>query len=78
MLQRQVKDLTAGERVAVTTHRFGVRRRPGEVVEISTEPGHERCRIRWDDGEESVVYPGPDVTIERRRDTPGEVRRSSL
>ncbi|MEX2465058.1 MAG: DUF1918 domain-containing protein, partial [Gaiellaceae bacterium] len=69
MLRNKVKELRAGERVAVTARRVGARRRRGEVVEISTEPGHERCRIRWDDGEESVVYPGPDLTIERRRDT---------
>lgn len=66
MLRREVKKFTVGERVVVTTHRIGGHRRAGKVVEVIAEPGHERCRIRWDDGRESVVYPGPDLTIEPR------------
>lgn len=75
MLRNEFKELTVGKRVAVTRHRVGARRRRGEVLEVIAERGHERCRIRWDDGEESIVYPGPDVTIERQQTTPGEVRR---
>ena len=45
------------------------------IVLLLAEPGYERCRIRWDDGEQGVVYPGPDITIERQPTTPGEVRR---
>lgn len=77
MRRNEVKQLRPGEQVAVTTHRVGARRRHGQVVEVVAEPGHERCRVRWDDGEETVVYPGPDLTIGRRPKTPGEVRGSS-
>ena len=67
MLRQELKDLTLGERVTVTGHHVGAASRAGEILEVMAEPGHERCRIRWDDGGESIVYPGPDLTIERRK-----------
>lgn len=37
--------------------------RLGEILESGGEPGHERLRVRWEDGRESVLYPGGDVRI---------------
>jgi hypothetical protein len=37
--------------------------RRGEIVEVVGEPGHERYRVRWDDGHESVVFPADGVNV---------------
>ena len=76
-MREKSSEIRAGDRVAMTTHRVGARRRAGEVVEVIAEPGHERCRVRWEDGVESLVYPGPDLTIERRPQRPGDEGRRS-
>ena len=53
----------AGDRLVVHAHRQGEPPRDAEILEVlHTE--HAAYRVRWDDGHESIVYPGPDVTIE--------------
>jgi len=42
-------------------------RRLGEIVEILGEPGHVHYRVRWEDGRETLLYPGPGATIRPRR-----------
>ena len=37
--------------------------RCGEIVELLGEVGHERYRVRWDAGHESIVYPADGVSI---------------
>jgi Domain of unknown function (DUF1918) len=37
--------------------------RRGEILEVLGEPSRIRYRVRWDDGRESIVYPGSDATI---------------
>jgi len=55
-----------GDRIVVTGHRVGERERTAEVLELLGEPGHERYRVRWDDGHESIFYPGGDAIIRPR------------
>ncbi len=57
----------AGDVVLVDGRRVGDPGRLGEVLESGGEPGHERLRVRWEDGRESVLYPGGDVRIQRKR-----------
>ena len=52
-----------GDIVVIAGHRVGEHERTGEILEVLGEPGHERYRVRWDDGRESVFYPGSDATI---------------
>ena len=35
--------------------------RRGQIVEVLGRPGHERYRVRWDDGHESIVAPAAGV-----------------
>lgn len=59
-----------GDLVVIAGRRVGEHEKVGEVLEVLGEPGHERYRVRWDDGRESVLYPGDDATFrhsERRR-----------
>ena len=61
MLVEQIRDLRVGDHVVAQGHRVGDGARTGEVLEVVGEPGHERCRVRWEDGHETVLYPGTDV-----------------
>lgn len=52
-----------GDLIAIEGHTVGESRRRGEILEVLGEPGHEHYRVRWEDGHESVFYPGTDATI---------------
>ena len=45
-----------GDVVEVDGRHVGDPGRLGEVVASEGEPGHERLRVRWEDGSESVLY----------------------
>ena len=51
----------AGDEVVVEGRIVGQPRRRGEVLEAAGEPDHERYRVRWDDGRESILFPGPET-----------------
>jgi len=53
-----------GDVIVVEGHRVGDVRRMGEILEVLGEPGHEHYRVRWDDGRETVFYPGSDARIQ--------------
>jgi len=46
-----------GDRVQIESRRVGGRRRAGKVIEVVGEQGRERCRVLWEDGHESLLYP---------------------
>ena len=46
--------------------------RVGVILELVDGTAHHRYRVRWSDGRESVISPGPDATIDR--DTEAEER----
>ena len=56
--------VTAGDRVVIHGAQVGRAERHGEVLETS-EDGGPPYRIRFDDGRESLVFPGPDCELER-------------
>jgi hypothetical protein len=58
-----------GDVVAIDGRRVGDPGRTGEILAILGEPGHEHYRVRWEDGRESVFYPGSDAHIRPRHAT---------
>jgi Domain of unknown function (DUF1918) len=60
-----------GDTVVVAAHRVGHSEQVGEILEVLGEPGHVHYRVRWDAGNESVLYPSSDATIRpaRRRES---------
>jgi Ala-tRNA(Pro) deacylase len=53
-----------GDVIVVGGHHVGGERSMGEILEIRGDPGHERYRIRWEDGHESIFHPADgDATI---------------
>ena len=55
----------AGDLIVIAGHHVGEPDRVAEILEVVGELPHERYRVRWDDGHESVYYPGSDATIKR-------------
>jgi hypothetical protein len=58
-------DASAGDVVVIHGHRVGEHEQLGEIVEVLGEGVHVHFRVRWDDGRESLFYPGSDATIRR-------------
>jgi len=61
--------VAAGDRLVVHAHHQGQPERDAEILEVLGADGPP-YRVRWDDGRESIIFPGPDVFIEhfsRRR-----------
>ena len=53
----------AGDMVEVVGHKVGESARHGRIVEVLGEQGHVHYRVAWEDGRESVLYPGDDLHI---------------
>lgn len=54
-----------GDRIEITGHAVGAAPRNGEIIEVLGEPGHERFRVHWEDGHESISFPADDAVIRR-------------
>ena len=54
-----------GDRLHVHSNAVGAKDRIGEIVEVRGANGAPPYRVRYPDGHESLVYPGPDCVIER-------------
>jgi hypothetical protein len=63
MKDASIQPVNAGDTVEVTGHKVGESSRHGRIVEVLGEPGHAHYRVAWEDGRESVLYPGSDVHI---------------
>ena len=51
----------AGDRVTVPGRHVGGAERHGEVVEVRGADGGPPYLVRWDDGHEGLVVPGPEM-----------------
>jgi len=58
-----VQPANAGDMVEVVGHKVGESARHGRIVEVLGEPGHVHYHVAWEDGRESVLYPGDDLHI---------------
>lgn len=52
-----------GDRLVVNSHRVGERVRQAEILEVRGDKGTPPYFVRWSDGHESLVYPGPDIDV---------------
>jgi Ala-tRNA(Pro) deacylase len=66
--------VTRGCLVTVSGRRVGAPGRSGEILEVLGPPDHPHFNVRWEDGHESIFYPGETTTItppsSGARDTP--------
>jgi Domain of unknown function (DUF1918) len=56
-----------GDIIVISAHHIGEPERMGEILESLGTPGHIHYRVRWDDGGESLFYPGSDASIRPSR-----------
>ena len=54
-----------GDEIVIRGHAVGEREVTGEILEVLGEPGHEHYRVRWDNGHESIHFPGSDAYVKR-------------
>lgn len=55
---------TVGDRVLVPGRRIGAVARHGEIVEVHGGNGAPPYLVRWSDGGEALIFPGPDTIIQ--------------
>ncbi len=55
---------TVGDRLHVHSNTVGAQDKIGEIIEVRGESGAPPYVVRYLDGHESLVYPGPDCVIE--------------
>ena len=76
-MDRQGHTADVGSIVVIAGHHVGEHERTGEIVQLLGEPPHERYLVRWEDGHESVFYPGSDATIRQPARRQHSTRRRS-
>ena len=60
-------DAAIGDHFVIEGEKVGQTRRNGEVVEVLGISSQQHFRVRWDDGHETIYFPGLGATVERRR-----------
>ncbi|ASU82913.1 DUF1918 domain-containing protein [Nocardiopsis gilva YIM 90087] len=58
---------TVGDRVHIKGRVVGMKEHVGEIVEVRGAEGEPPYRVRFDDGHESLIFPGPDCIVEQRK-----------
>lgn len=59
-----------GDRLIVSGTHVGDGDRIGEIIEVEHVDGSPPYRVRWSDGHETYVSPGPDARLETRMSSP--------
>jgi hypothetical protein len=47
-----------GDEIVVDATHIGEPNREGEILEVTEANGIEHYRVRWDDGKETIFFPG--------------------
>jgi hypothetical protein len=55
-----------GERLLIHGRKVGAPEHAGEIIEVRGPDGEPPYLVRFTDGHESLVYPGPDCVVEHR------------
>ena len=55
----------AGDEIVITGHAVGDSPRTAVILEVLGESEHQRFRVRWEDGHESIFFPGEDAIVHR-------------
>ncbi len=55
---------SVGDRLHVHGRTVGERERVGEIIEVRGDAGRPPYVVRFPDGHENLVYPGPDCVVE--------------
>ncbi|GGG85026.1 DUF1918 domain-containing protein [Pseudarthrobacter sp. NPDC092184] len=58
-------EATQGDRIIVHGRTVGAADRHGVILEVRGQGGTPPYRVRFDDGHETIMYPGGDFAVER-------------
>lgn len=56
-----------GDRLVISSHHVGEPVKDAEILEVRGDKGTPPYYVRWSDGHESLVFPGPDAIVEHHR-----------
>jgi hypothetical protein len=59
-------DAKIGDRLHVHSNTVGARDKVGEIIEVRGRAGAPPYLVRFPDGHESLIFPGPDCVIEAK------------
>lgn len=62
---------TVGDRLHVHGRKVGAADKRAEIIEVRGDRGQPPYLVRFPDGHETLMYPGPDCVVETRE---GQVR----
>jgi hypothetical protein len=65
MAKTDPQTVRKGDIVAVAGRHVGDHGRTGEILEVLGDNLHPHYLVRWEDGHESILYPGEGTTIGR-------------
>ena len=57
---------SVGDKVIIRGKHLGEADRHGEVIEVRGQDGAPPWTIKFDDGHESLCFPGPDCVVEHK------------
>ncbi|MFJ2258789.1 DUF1918 domain-containing protein [Streptomyces sp. NPDC087844] len=60
---------TVGDQLLVHGRTVGQHDRVAEVIEVLGQQGSPPYRVRFEDGHEALMSPGPDCVVQRHGDT---------
>jgi Domain of unknown function (DUF1918) len=63
--RRPSMQASIGDRLHVHSNTVGTHDKIAEIIEVRGEHGGPPYRVRFPDGHETLVYPGPDSVIEQ-------------
>jgi len=55
----------AGDEITISGHSVGDAPKTAVILAVLGDAGHERYRVRWEDGHESIYFPAEDATLTR-------------
>ena len=58
-------DAKIGDRLHVHSNTVGARDKVAEIIEVRGQAGAPPYLVRFPDGHESLIFPGPDCVVER-------------
>jgi hypothetical protein len=68
-MHREHLHASVGDRLVVDGRSPDIPTREGEILEVHGENGSPPYIVRWADGQESAVYPGPNAHVVARTDS---------
>jgi hypothetical protein len=70
MRRQAVMQAKKGDRLHIHGRSVGVADQVAEIIEVRGEHGGPPYLVRYPDGREKLVYPGPDAVVETPEGTP--------